>query len=334
MQQDFEAAAPKIVLLGTGGTIAGWAADATRQGDYQAGVLSTAALLADLKPPLAGSVSIALDEFAHINSKDASSDFWLALRSRLAAHLAQASTAAVVVTHGTDTLEETCFFLSHTLPHSTKPLIFTCAMRPASHPQPDGPQNLRDALLLAQQPQAAGRGALVVCGGEVHAGSALEKVHSSSLRPFISRNGLPLGLIRNNQLIWSKNDDQNSQKMPSNLPEQLLNLMHSVQTQQLPRVEIIHSHAGASGALVDALLTASTAPPLAGIVVAGTGQGTIHQALEQALLAAQQQGVRVVRASSCQGLVHQALHDPFIVYPQLSPKQARIQCMLDLLSAA
>ena len=73
---------------------------------------------------------------------------------------------------------------------------------------------------------------------------------------------------------------------------------------------------------------------LAGIVVAGTGQGTIHQALEQALLAAQQQGVRVVRASSCQGLVHQALHDPFIVYPQLSPKQARIQCMLDLLSAA
>ena len=90
-------------------------------------------------------------------------------------------------------------------------------------------------------------------------------------------------------------------------------------------------HAGASGALVAALLAPSAAPPLYGIVVAGTGNGTMHKALEAALLAAQQQGLRVVRASSCQGVVHQALNEPFIVYPELSPKQARIQLMLDAL---
>src|SRR5690606_12669351 len=125
---------------------------------------------------------------------------------------------------------------------------------------------------------------------------------------------------------------RNHQKTLSNLPEQLLNLIGKAEPELLPRVEIIHSHAGASGALVEALLAPSAAPPLYGIVVAGTGNGTIHKNLEAALLSAQQQGLRVVRASSCQGLVHQALNEPFLVYPQLSPKQARIQLMLEALA--
>ena len=332
MQQDFEADSRKIVLLTTGGTIAGWAQDATRQSDYQAGVVSGNALLASLQPPLSSSLPIVLDEFEQINSKDADQGFWLRLHARISQHLAQADTAAVVVTHGTDTLEETCFFLSRTLPPCNKPLIFTCAMRPASHPEADGPQNLRDALLLAQQPQAAQHGLLVVCGGEIHGGGALEKVRSDTLTPFISRHSQLLGQMNGDKVIWSQNDDRNSQKTPLNLPEQLLKLMIEGQTELLPRVEIIHSHAGASGALVEALLAPSAAPPIYGIVVAGTGNGTIHKNLEAALLSAQEQGVRVVRTSSCQGLVHQALNETFIVYPQLSPKQARIQLMLEALA--
>ena len=331
MQQDFEANSPKIVLLTTGGTIAGWAQDAARQGDYQAGVVSGSTLLASLQPPLTSSLPIVIDEFEQINSKDADDGFWLRLHARISLRLAQADTAAVVVTHGTDTLEETCFFLSRTLPPCNKPLIFTCAMRPASHPEADGPKNLRDALLVAQQPKAAQHGVLVVCGGEIHDGGALEKVCSDTLTPFISRHSAPLGQIGGNQVIWSEIYDKNSPKWPSNLPEQLLNLISKAQSELLPRVEIMHSHAGASGALVAALLAPSAAPPLYGIVVAGTGNGTMHKALEAALLAAQQQGLRVVRASSCQGLVHQALNEPFIVYSQLSPKQARIQLMLDAL---
>ena len=332
MQQDFEADSLKIVLLTTGGTIAGWAQDAARQGDYQAGVVSGNALLASLQPPLSKSLPIVLDEFEQINSKDADQGFWLRLHARISQHLAQADTAAVVVTHGTDTLEETCFFLSRTLPPCNKPLIFTCAMRPASHPEADGPQNLRDALLLAQQPKAAQQGVLVVCGGELHDGGALEKVRSDTLTPFISRHAQPLGQIKGNKVIWSANYDRNSKKTSSNLPEKLLNLIGEAEAELLPRVEIIHSHAGASGALVEALLAPSAAPTLYGIVVAGTGNGTIHKNLEAALLSAQQQGLRVVRASSCQGLVHQALNEPFLVYPQLSPKQARIQLMLEALA--
>ena len=332
MQQDFEADGPKIVLLTTGGTIAGWAQDAARQGDYQAGVLSGSTLLASLQPPLISSLPIVIDEFEQINSKDAGHGFWLRLHTRISQHLAQADTAAVVVTHGTDTLEETCFFLSRTLPPCNKPLIFTCAMRPASHPEADGPKNLRDALLVVQQPKAAQQGLLVVCGGEIHDGGALEKVRSDTLTPFISRHSAPLGQIRGNQVIWSQIYDKNSQKRRSNLPEQLLNLISKAQSELLPRVEIMHSHAGVSGALVAALLAPCAAPPLYGIVVAGTGNGTIHKALEAALLIAQQKGLRVVRASGCQGLVHQTLNEPFIVYPDLSPKQARIQLMLNALA--
>ena len=128
MQQDFEADSRKIVLLTTGGTIAGWAQDAARQGDYQAGVVSGSALLASLQPHLTSSLPIVLDEFEQINSKDATQDFWLRLHARISQHLAQADTAAVVVTHGTDTLEETSFFLSRTLPACTsRPSACNCS---------------------------------------------------------------------------------------------------------------------------------------------------------------------------------------------------------------
>ena len=137
------------VLLTTGGTIAGWAAQADAQTHYQAGALAGQALLAGL-PPAVAHLPVLVDDFARINSKDADSRFWWQLYQRLQAHLADDAVAAVVITHGTDTLEETAFFLSEVLPLPlAKSVVLVAAMRPASHPQADGPQNLADALQLA-----------------------------------------------------------------------------------------------------------------------------------------------------------------------------------------
>ena len=115
---------------------------------------------------------VVVDDFARINSKDADGRFWWQLYQRVQQHLADSAVAALVITHGTDTLEESAFFLYEVLPQPLpKPIIMVAAMRPASHPQSDGPQNLSDALRLAQDVSCAQRGVLVLCGGLVYAAS-------------------------------------------------------------------------------------------------------------------------------------------------------------------
>ncbi len=333
------------VLLTTGGTIAGWAAQADAQAHYQAGALAGQALLAGLPPTVAHLPGV-VDDFARINSKDADSRFWWQLYQRLQAHLADDAVAAVVITHGTDTLEETAFFLSEVLPLPlAKPVVLVAAMRPASHPQADGPQNLADALQLAQDASCAQRGVLVLCGGLVYAASQLQKWHGSFVQPFVQRQavqdalaaGEPAawGSIAAGQVQWHGDtlhfSDNFWQKTVQNLPEQLskLNLLASC-----PRVEIITSHAGSSALLVQALLTQHATHPLYGLVVAGTGCGTVHQDLKLALQQAQAQGLQVVRASQCLGTVIAPPDDAFICWPNLSPRQARLRLILQGLLAA
>jgi L-asparaginase len=337
-----------IVLLTTGGTIAGWAAQTDAQQHYQAGALPGQALLAGLLPDLA-SLPVVVDDFARINSKDADGRFWWQLYQRLQQHLADDSVAAIVITHGTDTLEETAFFLSEVLPQPQfealpKAIIMVAAMRPASHPQTDGPQNLADALRLAQADDCAQRGVLLTCGGLVYAASQLQKWHGSYTQPFVQRQTVQdalavgaaaaWGQIRGGAVQWQGSAACFSghfwQKSAQNLPEQLSKLQDTASS---PRVEIITSHAGSSGLLVQALLAQRAAHPLYGLVVAGTGCGTIHQALKQALHSAQQQGVQVVRASQCLGTVTVPPDDSFICWPQLSPRQARVRLILQGLAA-
>jgi L-asparaginase len=334
-----------MVLLTTGGTIAGWAAQADAQAHYQAGALAGQALLAQL-PPAAVALPVVVDDFARINSKDADSRFWWQLYQRLQHHLADSSVAAVVITHGTDTLEETAFFFSEVLPQPLpKPVLLVCAMRPASHPQADGPQNLADVLCLAQDASCAQRGVLVVCGGLVYAASQLQKWHGSFVQPFVQRQALQEALAVGAAAAWGKMLqgqvqwqgaspyflDDFWQKSSENLLGQLSKLNDS---EACPRVEILTSHAGSSALLVQALLAQRGQHPLYGLVVAGTGCGTIHQALKIALLQAQQQGVQVVRTSQCLGKVMAPPDDAFICWPDLSPRQARVRLILQGLMTA
>ena len=310
----------KIVVLGTGGTIAGTAAQAGDNIGYTAAQVGVEQLLAAV-PGLAERAGGALvtEQVAQIDSKDMDCDVWRALALRCAHHLQDPGVRGLVVTHGTDTLEETAWFL-HTVLDARKPVVLTCAMRPATALTPDGPQNLLDAVAAVQAPGAAG--VLAVAAGEVHGAKHVQKVHPYRVNAFSSGDAGPLGWVEEGRVRWAQNQ-------PPALAGQALAAIEKVaNVTEWPAVEIVISHAGASGLGVDALVREG----VRGLVVACTGNGTVHHALEAALLRADAAGVKVVRSTRCpEG---QVLPKPGDRWPDsggLSPVKARVALMLDLL---
>ena len=291
----------KIVVLATGGTIAGLASDAAKPQNYTAGQVAVADLLQGVAHD---GVELLTEQVAQIDSKNMSFAVWQSLLARVSHYLEQVDVQGVVITHGTDTLEETAYFLQAVL-QITKPVAITCAMLPANAPDSDGPSNLKDALAWVQQPAASG--VSVVCAGQVHAGNAVQKSHSHQRNPFTSQAGVthPAAL-----------------RVPS--VAQVLACTH------WPRVELVFNHAGADGRLVRALM-AHDAPQ--GWVVAGTGNGTLHHDLEAALLDAQKQGAQVLRASRCaQGGVQSREADVLPHAGGLTAVQARVALLMHLLA--
>lgn len=310
----------KIVVLGTGGTIAGTAAQAGDNIGYTAAQVGVEQLLAAV-PGLAERAGGALvtEQVAQIDSKDMDCDVWRALALRCAHHLQDPGVRGLVVTHGTDTLEETAWFL-HTVLDARKPVVLTCAMRPATALTPDGPQNLLDAVAAVQAPGAAG--VLAVAAGEVHGAKHVQKVHPYRVNAFSSGDAGPLGWVEEGQVRWAQNQP------PALAGQALIAIEKIASVTEWPAVEIVTSHAGASGRIVDALVREG----VRGLVVACTGNGTIHHALEAALLRADAAGVKVVRSTRCpEG---QVLPKPGDRWPDsggLSPVKARVALMLDLL---
>jgi L-asparaginase len=140
------------------------------------------------------------EQVAQVDSKDMDEKVWCRMAQRTANALAQPDVHAVVITHGTDTIEETAFFLQSVLP-SDKPVVLTCAMRPSTALNPDGPQNLRDALSVAMDPNA--KGVLVVCAGLVHAADHVQKIHPYRLDAFSSGDAGPVGSVENVRVRWT-----------------------------------------------------------------------------------------------------------------------------------
>jgi L-asparaginase len=310
----------RLVILGTGGTIAGRAAQAGDNVGYVAGQVGVADLVAAV-PALAG-MPLAVEQVAQIDSKDMGLPVWQALAARLQVHLDDCQVCAVIVTHGTDTLEETAFVLQRLL-QPTKPVVLTCAMRPASALVPDGPQNLADALAVVRQGEA---GVVVVCAGQVHGALEVAKVHTYRLDAFDSGDAGPLACVEEGEVRRFRS---RGASVASHDPAPLARFLAA---DALPRVELVTSHADADGSLVRALMAPGAARPLRGIVVAGTGNGTVHQALTDALNAAQAQGVRVVLATRCaRGRVVPHAGLPFAHSAGLSPVKARLALALDLL---
>jgi L-asparaginase len=315
--------ARKIVVLGTGGTIAGTSEVAGANVGYTAAQIGVAQLLAAV-PGLeraAGGAELAAEQVAQIDSKDMTHAVWARLAARCAALLADASVAGIVVTHGTDTLEETAWLLHSVLP-ADKPVVLTCAMRPATALAPDGPQNLLDAVALAAEPSARGVG--VAAAGVVHGAREVSKVHPLRLDAFDSGDTGPLGWVEAGRVRWAHGRAPAAQAPAHGA------LAQALEARPWPRVEIVLSHAGADGALVDWLVQGGAA----GIVVAATGNGTLHAALEQALARAAAAGVRVRVASRCPQGRMLALQDArWQDADGLSPVKARVSLLLELLAA-
>ena len=272
----------RVVVLGTGGTIAGTAPSAADATGYMAAQIGIEALVGTIAAPK--SPALETEQVAQLDSKDMDHATWLRLAQRVAHHLARADVAGIVITHGTDTLEETAYFL-HRVLAPTKPVVLTGAMRPATSMQADGPQNLADALATAATPGAAG--VVVAFAGRVHAAADVRKVHSHRLDAFSSGDAGPIACIEAGRL-------RRFREWPSGTVAIGLAAMPA-DSSGWPRVEIVTSHAGANGDIVRALCGLG----VQGIVVAGTGNGTLHVALEAALLEARSIGVSVLRCTRC-----------------------------------
>ncbi len=306
----------KIAVLATGGTIAGRAAAANDNVGYTAAQLGVRELLAAV--PALAAVPIAAEQVAQVDSKDMSLQIWRDLALRCAHWLAQDDVCGVVITHGTDTLEETAFFL-HAVLAPTKPVVLTCAMRPATALMPDGPQNLLDAVAVAGA--AGARGVVAVCAGTIHGAIDVAKRHTYRLDAFSSGDAGPIGYVEEGELRLARD-----WPLPSQRPAHAFAKFTAASA--WPRVEIVMSHAGAGGAVVDALV----AQGVEGLVVAGTGNGSVHHDLEAALHRAQLHGVKVMKSTRCaQGRVLPRPDDALRDSGGLSPVKARIALMLELL---
>ena len=319
-----------IVVLGTGGTIAGTAATAGDNIGYTAAQVGVAQLLAAIPALARLPCTLLAEQVAQVDSKDMGFALWQALVARVSHFLTQPDVVGVVITHGTDTLEETAYFLHAALPAALtarKPVVLTCAMRPSTAMAPDGPQNLLDACTVALADGAAG--VLAVCAGTLHSAVDVQKVHPYRLDAFNSGEVGSLGYV-----------EENAVRLTRNWPAALVYstqvaTINIASIKRWPRVEIVMNHAGASGAMVDALLAQAAAghdDPVRGIVVAATGNGTVHHDLQAALLRAQATGIKVVLATRCaEGRVLPVPGSRFPHSQGLSPVKARISLILSLL---
>lgn len=313
-----------IVILGTGGTIAGKASSASDNIGYTAAQVGVTQLVAAI-PALAAATHLLVEQVAQIDSKDMTFAVWAHLAERVRYFLARDDVQGVVITHGTDTLEETAYFLQAVL-DPAKPVVLTCAMRPATSLVPDGPQNLMDAMAVAGHTGALG--VVVVCAGVVHSAQDVQKVHTYQLDAFSSGDAGPVAYVEEGALRVLRNWPLRQQIRGLPAIELIAILAEAVSGNAWPRVEVVMNYAGAGSAVVDALCLAG----VQGLVVAATGNGTLHHDLETALLKAQSLGVRVVRATRCvNGRVFPKPGEALADSQGLSPVKARVALMLSLM---
>ena len=305
-----------VVILGTGGTIAGTAERAGDNVGYRAAQLGVRQLVDAI--PLLADLAVETEQVAQVDSKDMTFAIWLELACRLEHHLSRPDVEGVVVTQGTDTLEETAYFLQRVLA-PRKPVVMTAAMRPSTALLSDGPQNLLDAILVARNRGACG--VVAVLAGSVHSAHDVRKRHSYRVDAFGSGDAGVIARIEEGRLRRFRDWPQGEPIGLSGLP---------VDPASWPAVDIITSQAGAS----DRLVRAAAAAGLKGIIVAGSGNGSVHTVLEAALREAQANGVRVWRCTRClDGLVQAKPDDVLPSAGTLTAVQARIELMLQLMGA-
>ena len=311
---------PRIRVLATGGTIAGAQASATDYG-YQSGAYDVNSLLAAV-PNLDRLAVITGEQVANIGSQDMNDEVWLELAKRLNAVLAEPGTDGVLITHGTDTLEETSYFLT-LVTQSDKPVVMVGSMRPATATGADGPANIYNGVAVLANPGARGKGTLVSLNDVIHYARNVVKTDTTSVQTFESINRGPAGVVHTGKVQWFEPMDRKVGKATGFSVDGL---------DKLPRVDIIYAHANMSADLIDAAIRNGAR----GIVVAGVGDGNMTGAALDTLAKAAKSGVVVVRSTRLpSGIVlrNNEVNDDqmgFIASGELNPPKSRVLLQLAL----
>ena len=311
---------PTVAVLSTGGTIA------SRQDPVKGGyvpALSAEDLVVAI-PAIRKVAQIQTQQISNISSSDMTPKLWLQLSARINELLSQPAIVGVVVTHGTNTLEETAFFLDLTTT-SPKPIVLVGAQRPASDPDSDGPRNLLDAVRVAISHEAAGKGVLVVMNGQINAARDVTKTNTSQVETFRSLEFGALGVVDVQAVRFYRT------------PLRRQTLAADLRT-DLRRVEIVTSYAGADGRLIRSLIRDGDTD---GIVVTGLGLGGVPEAMFDAIQEARAKGIpvvvgtrvptgRVFPLSATKGSALSLKAIGCVLADNLSPQKARILLMLAL----
>jgi L-asparaginase len=272
---------PTVRVLATGGTIAGAQTSATGYA-YKSAAYDVNSLLSAV-PNLDQLAVITGEQVANIGSQDMNDEVWLKLAKRVNAVLAEPGTDGVLITHGTDTLEETSYFLS-LVTRSDKPVVMVGSMRPATAISADGPGNIYNGVAVVADPRAKGKGTLVVLNDTIHYARNVMKTDTTSVQTFQSLNRGPAGVVHTGKTQWFEPMDRKLGKSSEFSIDGL---------DKLPRVDILYAHANMSADLIDAAVRNGAK----GIVVAGVGDGNMTTPALDALTRAARGGVVVVRST-------------------------------------
>jgi L-asparaginase len=314
---------PQITILATGGTIAGAQPD-TNQPGYKAGSLSIDAILQAV-PGLSDVATLKGEQVANIGSQDMNDTVWLKLARRANEVLASADVDGVVVTHGTDTLEETAYFLNLVL-DTDKPVVLVGSMRPATAISADGPMNIYNSVVVAGMPEARGRGVMAMMNDDLHYAAEITKTNSTHLNTMHSPNRGRAGTCDTGKCtLFSPPAQRHTSGSEFRLPSGL---------DKLPEVAIIYAHAN----MDDTLINAAAKAGARGIVIAGVGDGNMTQPALDALATLAAKGVVVVRSTRVgSGIVKRNVEVDddklgFVASMEKNPQKARILLQLALMN--
>src|SRR5436190_19240641 len=271
----------QVVVLATGGTIAGKAGSNVTAG-YSSGQVGVDQLL-EAVPEARKLATLKGEQISNIGSQDMNDEVWIKLATRLNTILAQPDVTGVVITHGTDTIEETAYFLNLVV-HSPKPVVLTASMRPSTALSADGPLNFYNAVAVAANRQAPGRGVLVVVNDWIHGASSLTKTSTTAVQTFLSPLSGLIGTVAYGEVDFYRGPVGR----------------HTVESEfsldgvtSLPRVDIVMAYENMDGALIDAAVAAGAK----GVVIAGVGNGNLTEASVKTLAKHAKAGIVCVRAS-------------------------------------
>jgi L-asparaginase len=307
---------PHIIVLATGGTIAG-KADARSATGYNAGEVSAAQLLESV-PGLAKLARISAEQIASIGSQDMNDQVWMKLAHRIRRIAEHHEADGVVVTHGTDTMEETAFFLDEVL-RTGLPVVLTGAMRPSTAISADGPRNLYEAVEVAASPASRDRGVLIVMNDTIESARGATKTNTSSVQTFMSPNSGPVGYV----------DPAGVRYMAPAAPRR--SKAYALPAgDSLPRVDIVYSHSNMGAAQIEH----AVADGAKGIVLAGVGDGNTSKQALDAMERAVRRGLVVVRSTrTYSGFVARNVEvdddkSGFVAALDLNPQKARVLAQL------